>query len=169
MEDKKEFKVTGLESADWCFERISEIEDKRAELTAYAEQKVAKAEQKVAKIEKWLEEELKPLNRQLEYFKGLLVEYYAEQRAVDPKFKLSTPGGAVTQRKTNVLKYDEAIMMDYLKTNHQDLVKTVEKFSKLEVKKVFKKDGDRVVDIETGEIVDWVQAEENTSYSFKLN
>ena len=132
MEDKKEFKVTGLESADWCFERISEIEDKRAELTAYAEQKVAK-------IEKWLEEELKPLNRQLEYFKGLLVEYYAEQRAVDPKFKLSTPGGAVTQRKTNVLKYDEAIMMDYLKTNHQDLVKTVEKFSKLEVKKVFKK------------------------------
>ena len=162
MEDKKEFKVTGLESADWCFERISEIEDKRAELTAYAEQKVAK-------IEKWLEEELKPLNRQLEYFKGLLVEYYAEQRAVDPKFKLSTPGGAVTQRKTNVLKYDEAIMMDYLKTNHQDLVKTVEKFSKLEVKKVFKKDGDRVVDIETGEIVDWVQVEENTSYSFKLN
>lgn len=162
MEDKKEFKVTGLESADWCFERISEIEDKRAELTAYAEQKVAK-------IEKWLEEELKPLNRQLEYFKGLLVEYYAEQRAVDPKFKLSTPGGAVTQRKTNVLKYDEAIMMDYLKTNHQDLVKTFEKFSKLEVKKVFKKDGDRIVDIETGEIVDWVQAEENTSYSFKLN
>ena len=162
MEDKKEFKVTGLESADWCFERISEIEDKRAELTAYAEQKVAKTEE-------WLEKELKPLNRQLEYFKGLLVEYYAEQRAVDPKFKLSTPGGAVTQRKTNVLKYDEAIMMDYLKTNHQDLVKTVEKFSKLEVKKVFKKDGDRVVDIETGEIVDWVQAEENTSYSFKLN
>ena len=162
MEDKKEFKVTGLESADWCFERISEIEDKRAELTAYAEQKVAKTEE-------WLEKELKPLNRQLEYFKGLLVEYYAEQRAVDPKFKLSTPGGAVTQRKTNVLKYDEAIMMDYLKTNHQDLVKTVEKFSKLEVKKVFKKDGDRVVDIETGEIVDWVQAEENISYSFKLN
>lgn len=162
MEDKKEFKVTGLESADWCFERISEIEDKRAELTAYAEQKVAK-------IEKWLEEELKPLNRQLEYFKGLLVEYYAEQRAVDPKFKLSTPGGAVTQRKTSTLKYDEATMIDYLKSNHQDLVKTVEKFSKLEVKKVFKKDGDRVVDIETGEIVDWVQAEENTSYSFKLN
>ena len=162
MEEKKEFKVTDLKSADWVMERIAELESDKSNLKALAEEKIDK-------IEKWLDGEVKGLNGQLEYFKGLIVEYYVEQKANNPKFKLSVPAGAVTQRKTITLKYDETEMIDYLKANHKDLVQTVEKFSKLEVKKVLKKAGDTVIDVETGEIVDWVQVEENTSYSFKIN
>ena len=162
MEEKKKFKVTDLKSADWVFERIAELEANKNDLEALAEEKIQK-------IEKWLEGEVKGINGQLEYFKGLIVDYYVEQRATNPRFKLSVPAGAITQRRITSLKYDEKEMINYLKANHQDLVQTVEKFSKNEIKKVLRKEGDVVVDTTTGEIVDWVQAEENTSYSFKVN
>ena len=71
-EENERWRVTDLKTADYCFETIKSIEDKKAELKAFAEEKLQKLLQ-------WLENELKPLEASEEHYKGLITEYYIEQ------------------------------------------------------------------------------------------
>ena len=95
-EENERWRVTDLKSADYCFEAIKDIENKKAELKAFTEEKLQKLLQ-------WLENELKPLEASEEHYKGLITEYYIEQKKLNKKFKLSTPSGKITQRTTIAL------------------------------------------------------------------
>lgn len=157
-EERESFKVTDIGSSDYCFKQIAKYEAKINELKAYKDTEIEK-------LINWFTDESKGLESQIEYFKGLLTIYYQEQKQNDKKFKLSTPHGKLNVRTTKNLVYDEATMMEYLKTSHPELVQTVEKFSKTDVKKIIKNG----VDLETGEIINFVEEVENTSYTVKLD
>ena len=106
------------------------------------------------------------LDNKIEYYKGMLIEYYHLQKQSNPKLKtISTPNGSFKVRTTKKINYDPDKMLAYLKENHQGLVETevVEKYNKTEVKKIL--DGN--IDKFTGEVLDWVTETEETTYSVK--
>ena len=154
---REEFKVTDLQSATWALRKLRAVNEKMNEINTVA------AEQ-IASINEWAEKEVKSLNDDKEYFEGLLSAYYIEERAKDKKFKLSTPFGKVTSRKTSKYIYeDEQAIMDYCNMNEIDVIRVKEELDKSSFKKLCK-DG---VNQETGEIIPGVRVEVVENISVK--
>lgn len=158
VEEREDFKIENLEGATWAFRKLRAIENKEAEIKAIAEEEVTR-------INTWKEKELDQYAKDKEYFNYLLEEYYRAERIKDKKFKLSTPYGKVTARKSKKWIYeDEGNLLEYLKVNEPSCIRVKEEISKTDVKKLFK-DG---VNQETGEILPFVRIEEEESISVKV-
>lgn len=157
QEVKEEFKVTDLQEATWALRKLRALNEKIDEINAIAVEEISR-------INEWAEKEVKSLNYDKEYFERLLSAYYVEERAKDKKFKLSTPYGKVTSRKTTKYIYeDEQAIMDYCNTNEIDVIRVKEELDKT-VFKTLCKDG---VNQETGEVVPGVRVEVVESISIK--
>ena len=151
------FKVTDLSSATWCFRKLRAIEAKKAEI----EETAAK---EIEHIEKWKEEQLKQYASDTEFFEGAVSAYFVEERAKDKKFKLSTPYGKVTSRKTKKWLYeDEEELKAYIKENDIDAIRIKEEIDKTSLKKICK-DG---VNQDTGELLPGVRIEETETITVK--
>lgn len=156
-EQKESFKVKDLESASWCFEKISEKEEEEKKIKEYAIKKIEK-------IKKWQEEELSSINSSKTYFESLLNFYYREQRQINKKFKLSTPYGKVTSRKSEKMIYeDEEKLIDYLKDNYE-AIRVKKELNKTYINNTYKKGIDPI----TGEILPFVHIEEVESIIIKI-
>lgn len=157
-EVREGFKIENLDGANWAFRKLRAIETKKAEIEALAAEEVNR-------INTWKEVELKQYEGDKQYFEFLLSEYYQKERAIDKKFKLSTPYGKVTARKSKKWNYeDEESLIKYLKESDPSCVRVKEELNKTEVKKIFK-DG---VNSETGEILPFVRIEEEESITVKV-
>lgn len=162
MENQETFKIEDLKGASWALRKIKECKESILE-----KEELAKAEKE--RIEEWLNNETKSDLVSLEYFNGLLLQYYKELKQKDPKAKISTPYGKVTSRKTKKWNYEsEEKFLEYLTCNgYKNLVRVKKEIDKNAVKeKYIAKDG-VFIDKETGEIellpfVDVVE-EENIS------
>ena len=166
VEEKERFKITDLDTANWGFKKINA-------LNARITEKKQLAEAEIERINSWLESETKADQQSIEYFEHILVEYYQELRADDPKAKLSTPYGKVTSRKKQPSwEFDDAATLEYFKANKPELIEVKESFNKTQAKKVFKPVLDAtgsVVD-ENGEIVGFVKAvPQGDSFSVKVD
>lgn len=159
QEVREGFKIEDLEGATWAFRKLRAIESKEANVKAIAEEETTR-------INNWKETELKQYEADRRYFEFLLSEYYKNEKAKDNKFKLSTPYGKVTSKKSKSWAYyDEGALIKYLKDNDKaELVRVKEELNKAEIKKVFK-DG---VDKETGEVLPFVSIEETESITVKV-
>lgn len=158
QEVREGFKIENLEGATWAFRKLRAIENKEADIKAIAE------EEEMARITSWRDAELKQYEADKQYFSFLLEEYYKNEKAKDKKFKLSTPYGKVTARKSSKWNYEnEEALVKYLKDNKPELVRVKEEVNKTELKKVFK-DG---VDKETGEVLPFVTIEETETITVK--
>lgn len=156
-EVKEEFKVTDLKSATWAFRKLRAIEAKVAGINETATEQMLD-------IKNWAYNEIKAYEHEKEYFEGLLSAYYIEERVKDKKFKLSTPYGKVTSRKTTKYIYeDEQAVMDYCNLNEIDAIRVKEELDKTAFKKLCK-DG---VNQATGEIVPGVRVETVENISIK--
>lgn len=156
-ESREVFSINDLQGATWAFRKLRAIEEKQKEITAIA------IEEKL-RIDEWLSNESKSLNDDKAYFEGLLSAYYIEERAKDKKFKLSTPYGKVTSRKTEKYIYeDEQAIMDYCNMNEIDVIRVKEELDKTAFKKICKGG----VNQETGEVVPGVRVETVESISVK--
>lgn len=156
-ESREVFSINDLQGATWAFRKLRAIEEKQKEITAIA------IEEKL-RIDEWLSNESKSLNDDKAYFEGLLSAYYIEERAKDKKFKLSTPYGKVTSRKTEKYIYeDEQAIMDYCNMNELDVIRIKEELDKSAFKKICKGG----VNQETGEVVPGVRVETVESISVK--
>lgn len=153
----EKFEVKDLVGATWCFRKLRAIEDKIADVT-----NVAAVE--IERITEWLTNETKVLESDKAYFEGLLNAYYVEQRAKDKKFKLSTPYGKVTARKTKKWIYDEEVVKEYVKAEDLPFIRVKEELDKAAIKKAFK-DG---VNTETGEYIPGITIEDVESISIKV-
>lgn len=157
-EEREGFKIDDLQGATWAFRKLRAIEEKHAEVCFIAEQEKVR-------VESWLEKEKKNYEEDKGYFQFLLSEYYKEERAKDKKFKLSTPYGKVTSRKSKSWKYeDEPSLIKYLKDSELPYVRVKEEVNKADLKKAFK-DG---VNAETGEILPFITIEETESITVKV-
>ena len=158
VEEKEGFKIDSLESATWAFRKLRAIEEKETDIKALAEKEIEV-------IANWRDKELDQYSKDKEYFNYLLQEYYREERSKDKNFKLSTPYGKVTARKSKKWVYeDEESLFVYLKQSEPSCLRVKEEINKTEVKKIFK-DG---VNSETGEILPFVRIEEEETISVKV-
>ena len=156
-ESREVFSINDLQGATWAFRKLRAIEEKQKEITAIA------IEEKL-RIDEWLSNESKSLDDDKAYFEGLLSAYYIEERAKDKKFKLTTPYGKVTSRKTEKYIYeDEQAIMDYCNMNELDVIRIKEELDKSAFKKICKGG----VNQETGEVVPGVRVETVESISVK--
>ena len=154
-EVKEEFKVTDLQSATWVLRKLRALNKKVDEINAVAVEEITR-------INEWAEKEVRALDKA--YFEDLLTAYYLEERAKDKKFKLSTPFGGLTTRKSKKYIYeDEQAIIDYCNTNEIDVIRVKEELDKASFKKLCK-DG---VNQETGEIVPGVRVEVVENISIK--
>lgn len=158
QEEKERFRVTGKDSANWCLRKMralkAEIEDNN---------RIAREE--IERIQRWQEQVNAPLQRSIEYFESLLEEYHRALYAEDPKVKtIKLPHGTLKMRAQQPeFKRDEQVFLEYLrKSGRTDYIEIIEKPKWGEYKKIVEvaMDGCTVVDMQTGEIVEGVTAEQ---------
>lgn len=159
IEELEGFKITNIDEANWAFRKIRALKEEVKETNLLADKEIER-------INSWREKETKASIDNIEYFEGLLTEYYMKLRNENPKAKLNTPYGKVTSRKSKKWNYqNEEEILKYLKENeYSDLIRVKEDINKAELKKVFK-DG---VNKETGEVLPGVEIKEEESISVKV-
>lgn len=160
VKEQGKFKIENLNSANWAFRKLSAMENKRKEIKELADKEMER-------IEEWQEQETKGLNNSKEFFEGLLVEYFARQKEVDPKFKLSTPYGKVSVRKLpDKWEYDDKELLTYLEAAKPDLIRIKKEVDKASLKKKVTESKEfaicdnQVVNMETGEVINGVTVTE---------
>ncbi len=153
--ERETFVVDTDEKANWALRKIKQAQQKQEESNALA---IAEIE----KIEAWNADEKEKAQRDIDYFQGLLAYYAVKKREEDPKFKSQKlPNGRIKfVKKQPKLNYDNQTVIDYLKKNERtDLIRTKEEPSKSEIKKAFVINEDKLVDPDTGEVVDGITVE----------
>ncbi|WP_433943502.1 host-nuclease inhibitor Gam family protein [Paenibacillus sp. SN-8-1] len=154
-EEIQGFRVHDLESLNWVFRKLAAIEAKKTEVN-----RLAAAE--LCRIEDYRKRELDKLQRDEEYFHGLVSGYALQRREADPKFKSEkTPYGSLTLKKQQPKwNYDDAKLVEWLKANERvDLIRVKEEPVKTDIKKQFTvTDSGAVVDPD-GQKVEGIQVE----------
>ncbi|NFM26201.1 hypothetical protein FDB84_17610 [Clostridium sporogenes] len=155
--------MTDLKGASWALRKIKECKESILE-----KEELAKAEKE--RIDKWLLDESKGDLTTLEYFNGLLVEYYKELKQKDSKAKITTPYGKVTSRKNKKWSYgNEEKLLKYLDSNgYKNLIRTKQEINKTGLKESFLiKDG-IVLDKNTGEVIPEISIVEEENINVKV-
>ncbi|NFA13582.1 hypothetical protein EXM33_13630 [Clostridium botulinum] len=163
MENQETFKITDLKGASWALRKIREYKESILE-----KEELARVEKE--RIEEWLYNETRDDLVSLEYFNGLLVEYYKWLKQKDPKVKISTPYGKVTSRKNKKWNYgNEETLLKYLNSNgYKNLIRTKQEINKTSLKESFLiKDG-IVLDKNTGEVIPEISIVEEENISVKV-
>lgn len=128
--ERERFEIKDLEGANWVFRKIS-----------YAKRKLKEAERladkEMDRINKWLEQQTKDHKNDIERLESYVVEFYSKNRAIDPKYKLSTPYGKVTSRKLGYKYiYDDKKVLEHLKQNElTEYIRVKEEVDKASLKK----------------------------------
>lgn len=132
-EEIEAFAIKNLETANWAFRKLSAYHKR-------VKEKEDLAKKEIERIQQWFAEETKKDVDAINYFEFLLTQYYEEQRAIDKKFKLSTPYGKMTSRKKQpkMSIEDENRLIGFLEEKKPEIVETVKKYNLTEVKKLFK-------------------------------
>jgi phage host-nuclease inhibitor protein Gam len=150
------FAIDSEEKVNWVLRKIKSLQDRK-------QANIQLAEAEISKIDAWLEGVNEQLDNDLEHFRSLLVAYADKQRAENPKFKsLKLPNGKISFRKQQTKwSYDDTALLASLKQlGYTDLIRTKEETNKAEIKKRFQIADGKVVDPETGELVEGISVEE---------
>lgn len=155
LEEKKEFKVNDLSGANWVLRKLKAL--------AKEEQEVKDLErEELLRIKAWKDSRLKEIEGSKDFFIMKLREYYEMEKALNEKFKLSTPNGTF-YTKTNMDKieintvFEEKIIENFEKNGDLDLInvkKTID--IKALRERIIVKDG-VVYDKDTGEAINGIK------------
>ncbi|WP_193063419.1 host-nuclease inhibitor Gam family protein [Oceanobacillus oncorhynchi] len=155
--EKESYKIRNDSAANWALRKIKQAQQKQEEVNALAVDEIEK-------INRWSEEENAKNQKDIDYFQGLLAQYAMEKRQQDSEFKsLKLPNGRIRfQKKQPKYNYDDDAVVEYLKKNERtDLFQTTttEKPLKNDIKKAFTINKDKLIDPDTGEVIDGVTVE----------
>ena len=81
------------------------------------EENTAIAEKEIQKIKVWQDEVNRELDQKIKYYEEVLLEFYKKQQEINPKYKLDTPYGKVTKRKSKKWSYNEESIIEFLEEN----------------------------------------------------
>ena len=149
------FVVDDENKANWTLRKIKQYKDKIADNNALAQAEIDK-------IERWNNEVNEQAQSSIDYFTSLLTSYALNKRAEDPKFKsLKLPNGRIGFRKSQPKwVYDNEKVIETLeKANLTDFIRVTKAPSKAEIKKAFEVVGDKVVNPDTGEVIEGIEIE----------
>lgn len=152
------FVIDEPSKADWALMKLSEIRKQMDEIKK-------RAEIQEQRIFDWKTAELNKLAENEEYFKSLLDEFMNANLAEDPKFKFSSPYGKISTRRSKKWTYNDDALIDEYKDT--DLVKKMLKLDKNALKKRIEVVDGKVIDTETGQLVEGVSVEEKQKITIK--
>lgn len=160
---EENFKIEDLKGASWALRKIKECKE-----NILKNEKLYEIEKE--RIDNWLDNETKSDLVSIEYFNGLLLQYYKELKQKDPKAKISTPYGKVTARKTKKWNYkNENEFLEYLTSNgYNNLVRVKKEIDKAKIKKEFELKDDVVINKNTGEILPFIDVVEEETINVKV-
>lgn len=152
-EESVTWKIEDDVAADWVLDKIK-LEDE--ELEAY--KKVI--DTKIDQLKKVLDKKQKERDRSVLFFQGKLIEYFEKQKKKETKttLKYELPGAVLKKGKdATKIDYDKDKLLEIAKKNDdlKEYVKVKEDFAWGELKKKLKITNNKVINIETGEIVDF--------------
>lgn len=156
-QEHESFKVTDLSTATWAMRKIAAHKQKIAEIDCVAQEQIDQVKQ-------WQTKESESHTSAIEYLESLLIAFYQEERANNPKAKVSTQYGAVKSRTAKKWNYDEQSVIDWAKANGKPFVRVKESLDKTALKKAFPVG----VDAETGEVIPGIEIEEQTTYKVEV-
>lgn len=140
--EKEAYEITSLEEALLTFEQIF---DEQA--------KIKNLKDKIKQTKAFYENQIKYEEFKTENLKNALLAYYERQKQVNPKVKIKSPFGNFANHKEKLdFELDEEKLIK--KYSGTDLVKTKSTLYKGDLKKRLTVVGDKVIDTETGEVVD---------------
>lgn len=154
--DNEGFTINDENKANWALRKIKQMKDT-------IEKNNALAQAEIDKIEDWRERENEKSQTSIDYFQSLLAQYALEQRERDPKFKsLNLPNGRIGFRKRQPKWiYDNDKVIETLeKANLSDFIRVTKAPSKADIKKAFEVAGDKVVNPDTGEVLEGITVEQ---------
>lgn len=140
--EKEAYEITSMEEALLTFEQIF---DEQA--------KIKNLKDKIKQTKSFYENQIKYEELKVENLKNALLAYREKQMVANPKVKIKSPFGNFVNHKEKLdFELDEEKIIK--KYNGTDLVKTTSTLYKGDLKKRLSVVGDKVIDIETGEVVD---------------
>lgn len=149
-EDKKKFKVTNAQSANWVFRKIKAINTKLKETDDMYNQELLR-------ITSWKNNQTKKYEELKVFFDGLITEHIMEEKNKDPKYKLSTPyGSAYVKTTPEKWIYDEEVLLKWLDKNKKDLIHIEKTVKKKDLKEYAAVINGRAIDISSGEEIEGV-------------
>lgn len=154
LEDKEQFKIKTKDEAVWAVRKIKYLRDQQAE-----NDQVAQTE--ITRIEQWRKKENDKLQREIDFFASILVEYHQMVLEIDPKAKtIKLPHGELQFRRLppEYIRDDEKLLA-WLKDHNLPLVRVKEEPDWAAIKpKLIPLEGLGVAVMDgTGEEVDGVQ------------
>lgn len=150
------FKIEDEVQVNWALRKIKQLQDEK-------EKNVSLANAEIEKIEEWLNSMNDQVQQSIDYFQSLLAEYALKQRKNDPEFKsLKLPNGRIGFRKQQPKwEYDNTKLVESLKASERtDLIRIKEEPDKSAIKKAFQVVDDKVVDTETGQVIEGITVEQ---------
>lgn len=166
QEQEDNFEVDDDHKANWALKKIRQLKKKKQKNEKFAEKEISE-------IKEWLDEENGKLDNHIEYIEGLLTEYAMKLKEQDEDFKTKNlPAGKMQFRKQRPKwKYDDEKLVNFLKdVGKNELIRVKESVDKRELKKQVEVAGKKVVDAETGEILEGVEVKERgEKFKIKVN
>lgn len=156
--EKKTFQVTDVSSASWAMRKLKASADQDKEFKKAAQEQIDS-------INAWLKRKLEANADSREYLEGLLTDYLFEQRKKDPKFRVDTPYGMVSTRKSpaGVNWSDNKVLESLEKQGMDNFIRTKKEPDKAKIKKEFKfTEGGKYVN-EDGQIIEGATPKESTT------
>lgn len=129
------------------------------------EENTAIADKEIQKIKLWQDEVNSELDQKIKYYEEVLLEFFKQQQELNPKYKLDTPYGKLTKRKSKKWSYDEEAIIEFLEENmYIDLINIEKSIKKNDIKKTFPEG----IDKSTGQVIDGITISEEVNYNIKL-
>ena len=129
------------------------------------EENTAIADKEIQKIKLWQDEANSELDKKIKYYEEVLLEFFKQQQELNPKYKLDTPYGKLTKRKSKKWSYDEEAIIEFLEENmYIDLINIEKSIKKNDIKKTFPEG----IDNSTGQVIDGITISEEVNYNIKL-
>lgn len=140
--EKEAYEITSMEEALLTFEQIFDEQSK-----------IKNLKDKIKQTKSFYESQIKYEELKVDNLKNALLAYREKQMMVDPKAKIKSPFGNFVSHKEKLdFELDEEKLIK--KYNGTGLVKTTSTLYKGDLKKRLSVIGDKVIDTETGEVVD---------------
>lgn len=157
------FRVKDEKTADWALRKIREHEAHVAQVEEFAEAQVDE-------ILAWAESATKSARDSIQYLSGLLEAYHRQLFAANPTLKtIKLPAGEIQLRQQQPqYNRDNDRLLAWLKANRPEFVRVAETPDWANVKQAFTVHNGRLIDPDTGEVVDGVDVVEPAMPAFRV-
>lgn len=160
------FVVDDDHKANWALKKIRQLKKKKQKNKEFAEKEINE-------IKEWLNGENSKLEDSIEHFESLLTKYAMELKDDDDDLKTKNlPAGKMQFRKQQPKwNYNNDKLLEAVKSaGLNELVKVKERVDKRQLKKQVEVAGSKIINAETGEVIDGVEVQERgEKFKIKVN